>query len=74
MIEYLKEILKNNNIEDIYLTGFIDIEDGIAQFYHDLRFVYFEINIGGDEQKQMWKINLKESENVKETYIKISDK
>lgn len=73
-IEYLKEILKNNNIEDIYLTGFIDIEDGIAQFYHDLRFVYFGINIGGDEQKQMWKINLKESENVKETYIKISDK
>lgn len=169
MIEYLKEIVKNNNIEDIYLTGFVDIEDGIAQFYHDLRFVYFEINskyiefesinqlsklrlkivdsvkynfevdedmmsakssvseiilrdtmangndidniifynldkqedlicdaveiklvngqvifldpsyyfginMGGNEQKQMWKINLKESENVKETYIKISDK
>lgn len=169
MIEYLKRIVKNNNIEDIYLTGFIDIEDGVAQFYHDLRFVYFEINtkyiefesinqfsklklkvvdsvkynfeidedmmrakssvseiilsdtmangndidniifynledqeellcdaieiklvngqvifldpsyyfginIGGKEQKQMWKINLKETENISETYIKISDK
>lgn len=44
MIEYLKEIVKDNNIEDIYLTGFVDIEDGIAQFHHDLRFIYFEIN------------------------------
>ena len=44
MIEYLKKIVKNNNIEDIYLTGFVDVEDGIAQFYHDLRFIYFEIN------------------------------
>lgn len=36
--------MKNNDIEDIYLTGFVDIEDGIAQFYPDLRFVYFQIN------------------------------
>ena len=35
---------------------------------------YFGINIGGKEQKQMWKINLKETENISETYIKISDK
>lgn len=44
MIEYLKKIVKNHNIEDVYLTGFVDVEDGVAQFYHDLRFVYFEIN------------------------------
>lgn len=44
MIEYLKRIVKDNNIEDIYLTGFIDVENGIAQFYQDLRFIYFEIN------------------------------
>jgi hypothetical protein len=44
MIENLKKVVKNNDIEDIYLTGFIDIEDGIAQFYPDLRFIYFEIN------------------------------
>ena len=43
-IEYLKEIVKNKNIDDIYLTGFVDIEDGTAQFYPDLRFIYFEIN------------------------------
>lgn len=44
MIEDLKKLTKGHNIEDIYLTGFIDIDDGIAQFCHDLRFVYFEIN------------------------------
>ncbi len=169
MIEWLKKITKGQNIKDIYLTGFVDIEDGIAQFYHDLRFVYFEINskyikfesinqfsklklkiadsieydfeidedmirakssvgeiilndtmatgndidniifynleereelvcdaveiklvngqvifldpsyyfginVGGKEQKQMWKINFKETENIAETCIKISDR
>ncbi|NFO86380.1 hypothetical protein FDC58_10240 [Clostridium botulinum] len=44
MIENLKKVVNNNDIEDIYLTGFIDIEDGIAEFYPDLRFIYFEIN------------------------------
>lgn len=169
MIRDIKKIVKDNNIEDIYLTGFVDIEDGIAQFYHDLRFIYFEINskyiefesinqfsrlkvkivdsvehnfeidedmikakssvseiilndtmangndidnivfynleeqeelicdaieinlvngqvifldpsyyfginIGGKEQKRMWKLNLKENVNISETHIKISDK
>lgn len=44
MINKLKKVVKSNDIEDIYLTGFVDIEDGIAQFYPDLRFMYFEIN------------------------------
>lgn len=44
MINNFKNLAKNNNIEDVYLTGFVDIEDGIAQFYPDLRFIYFEIN------------------------------
>ncbi len=44
MINNLKKVVKNNDIEDVYLTGFVDIEDGIAQFYPDLRFIYFEIN------------------------------
>lgn len=169
MIEYFKQIVKENKIEDIYLTGFVDIEDGIAQFYHDLRFIYFDvnskyiefesinqssklkikivdsiahnfeidedmmmakssvseiilrdtmangndidditfynleeqeelicdameiklvngqvifldpsfyfgINIGGNEQKQMWKCNLKDNVKISETYIKISGK
>lgn len=26
------------------MIGFVDIEGGAAQFYHDLRFLYFEIN------------------------------
>ena len=68
MIEYLKRIVKNNNIEDIYLTGFIDIEDGGAQFYHDLRFVYFEINtkyIEFESINQFSKLKLKVVDSVK---------
>ena len=44
MIKKLIKLVKNNDIENIFLTGFVDIEDGIAQFYPDLRFIYFEIN------------------------------
>lgn len=44
MIEYFKRVVKNKSIEDFYLTGFVDIEEGVAQFYHDLRFMYFEVN------------------------------
>lgn len=44
MIDNFKKLVENNDIEDIYLTGFVDIEDGIAEFYPDLRFIYFEIN------------------------------
>ena len=44
MLEKLIRIVKDKNIDDIYLTGFVDIEDGIAQFYHDLRFVYLELD------------------------------
>ena len=167
MIEYVKGIIKDKNIEDIYLTGFADVENGVVQFYPDLRFMYFEfgtkymefesidqfsklsikivdsiahnfeidedmmkakssvseiilrdtmaigndidtitfynleqkkelicdameiklvngqiifldpsyyfgINIGGDEQKQVWKLNLKDDKKILETRVKIS--
>ncbi|MCT4543790.1 MAG: hypothetical protein N4A63_09625 [Vallitalea sp.] len=44
MINNLKKVVKNNDVKDVFLTGFVDIEDSIAQFYPDLRFIYFEIN------------------------------
>lgn len=44
MIEYLKKIGKNNPIEDIYVVGFTDIEDGIMEFYSDLERMYFEMS------------------------------
>lgn len=44
MLEELIRIVKDKKIDDIYLTGFVDIEDGIAQFHHDLRFVYLELD------------------------------
>ena len=167
MIEYVKGIIKDRKIEDIYLTGFADVENGVVQFYPDLRFIYFEfdtkymefesinqfsklrvkivdsiahnfeidedmmkakssvseiilrdtmaigndidaitfynleqkkelicdameiklvngqiifldpsyyfgINIGGDEQKQVWKLNLKDDKKILETRVKIS--
>lgn len=35
--------IRNKEIDDIYLVGFVDIEEGMAQFCHDLRYVYIEI-------------------------------
>lgn len=43
MLEKLKDIFKNSLIQDIYVVGFADIEDGIANFYPDMRFYYFEV-------------------------------
>ena len=43
MLEKLTDIFKNSSIQDIYLVGFVDIEDGIANFYPDMRFYYFEV-------------------------------
>ncbi|NFQ10438.1 MULTISPECIES: hypothetical protein [unclassified Clostridium] len=34
---------------------------------------YFGINIGGCEQKEIWKLNLNNNAKINETYIKISD-
>lgn len=35
--------IRNKEIDDIYLVGFVDMEGGMAQFCHDLRYVYIEI-------------------------------
>lgn len=71
MIEDLKRTLKDNNIEDIYLTGFVDIENGIAQFYHDLRFIYFELNsryIEFESVNQYSKLRIKIVDSVSYNY------
>ena len=70
-MEYLKRMVKDNNIEDIYLTGFVDIEDGIAQFYQDLRFIYFEINskyIEFESINQFSKLKLKIVDSIQHNY------
>lgn len=43
MLEKLTDIFKNNSVQDIYLVGFVDIEDGAAKFYPDMRLYYFEV-------------------------------
>lgn len=43
MIEKLTSIFKSNSIQDIYLVGFVDIEDGVADFCPDMRYYYFEV-------------------------------
>jgi hypothetical protein len=43
MLEKLIDIFKNNYIHDIYILGFVDIEDGFADFYSDKRCYYFEV-------------------------------
>ncbi len=43
MLEKIKKILINHTLDDIYLTGFVDIdEDGTAEFHSMMRFLYFE--------------------------------
>ena len=44
LINLLKEILDNYAIEDIYVFGFVENEDGIYKFHQDLRQIYFEVN------------------------------
>lgn len=44
MLKKIKELIKSKDIEDIYLVGFVDIQEEMVQFYHNLRFIYFEIN------------------------------
>jgi len=39
----IKELINTSSLEDVYLTGFIDIEDGIVEFYPDMRFLYFKL-------------------------------
>ncbi|ASJ52796.1 hypothetical protein BP422_04040 [Brevibacillus formosus] len=43
MLEELVEIFKSESIQDIYLLGFVDIEDGVADFCPDMRYYYFKV-------------------------------
>ncbi|MCC3379670.1 hypothetical protein ACFQ5D_18800 [Paenibacillus farraposensis] len=43
MLEKLVDIFKSDSIQDIYLLGFVDIEDGVADFCPDMRYYYFEV-------------------------------
>lgn len=46
MKDKLRKLVSTNPLEDIYLSGFVDIEDGTAEFYPDMRYLYFLL---GDE-------------------------
>lgn len=46
MVEQLKDFIKDKELIDIILVGFVDINDGETQFYPDLRFMYFEFPSG----------------------------
>jgi len=44
MLYKIKNILNNNSLDNICLTGFVDNgEDGVVQFYPDMRFLYRQI-------------------------------
>ncbi|MGE7943729.1 hypothetical protein ACQKNB_16750 [Lysinibacillus xylanilyticus] len=45
MLEKLTDIFKNNSVQDIYLVGFVDIEDGAAGFYPDMRLPSRPLNL-----------------------------
>ncbi|MBN3522634.1 hypothetical protein [Paenibacillus apiarius] len=43
MFEKIKELIKNNSMDDIYLTGVVHIEEnGVAEFVANTNFLYFE--------------------------------
>ncbi len=70
-MESLRRIIKGKKIEDIYLTGFVDIENGIAQFFYDLRYMYFEINskyIEFESINQFSKLRIKVVDSVQYSY------
>lgn len=43
MLDNLVDIFKSGSIQDIYLLGFVDIEDGVADFCPDMRCYYFAV-------------------------------
>ncbi|WP_106766555.1 hypothetical protein [Paenibacillus faecalis] len=43
MLEEFVDIFKSGSIQDIYLLGFADIEDGVADFCPDKHYYYFEV-------------------------------
>lgn len=54
MLEELVDIFKSGLIQDIYLLGFVDIEDGVADFCPDMRYYYFEV---GEKYIELESIN-----------------
>jgi hypothetical protein len=53
MLDEIKNVISNNSFDSIYLTGFLDNEDdGVTQFYPDMRFIYFEF---GDKIVEFYK-------------------
>lgn len=53
MINQIKNILETNSISSIYLVGFVSIEDGVAEFIPDLRYLYFKF---GDNMVEISKV------------------
>jgi hypothetical protein len=54
MLEELVDIFKRDSIQDIYLLGFVDIDDGVAEFCPDARYYYFEV---GEKYIELESIN-----------------
>lgn len=44
MIEKIKELVKGKCIEDIVICGFVDIENGVAEFCNQLYCVFIEVD------------------------------
>ncbi len=42
MLEAMDLLTRDKAIDDIFLVGFVDISEGVAQFCHDLRYVYIK--------------------------------
>lgn len=79
MLDQVKNIVRNNSLDGIYLTGYVDCEeDGVKQFYADMRFIYFEfgsviVEFGKfDPSNQLSKLRIKIVDSVKH-YFDLED-
>ena len=53
MLDQVINVIRSNSFDSIYLTGYLDYEDDeVAQFYSDMRFLYFEF---GDKMVEFYK-------------------
>lgn len=44
ILENIKKIINKNSFDDVKLTGITCVEDGIAEFIPDMRYMYFDFN------------------------------
>lgn len=54
MKERIRKLVSKHPIEDVYLTGFVDIEEGVVEFCPEMRYLYLQF---GEEYLELESVN-----------------